>query len=112
MEHFLLRRKRYSKECPICYEDKELYEFDCGDMEHCFCLECYKKIDKCPSCQVPKNQYYVDLFKEGKQLIQLEINYPWSNMSSFDKKLEIVIGIGSLIMLYYVKEIFPIKAHN
>ncbi len=65
IKHFKLRRKRHENmECTVCCEDKDLYEFDCGDCEHCYCLDCYKQISKCPSCQIPKNPYYTSLFQE------------------------------------------------
>ena len=65
IKHFKLRRKRHeNSECPICSENKELYEFDCGDNEHCYCFDCYKHLDKCPNCRIPKNSYYSSLFAE------------------------------------------------
>ncbi len=74
IKHFLSRRKRHdSSECPICYEDKELYIFDCADVEHCYCLDCYKKIDKCSSCKIPKSQYNIDLFQEPRIYEEKEI---------------------------------------
>ncbi len=65
IKHFKLRRKRYdNKECSVCCEEKDLYEFDCGDCEHCFCIDCYKLLDKCSSCNIPKHPYYQNLFQE------------------------------------------------
>ncbi len=65
INHFKLRRKRHDNtECQVCCENKDLYEFDCGDCEHCYCLECYKLMDKCPSCNIPKHPYYQTLFQE------------------------------------------------
>ena len=74
INHFKLRRKRNSAECPVCYDIKELFIFDCADSEHCFCFECYKKIDKCPSCNVPKNPYYTTLFEDKTYVPSIEIN--------------------------------------
>ncbi len=113
IDHFLMRRKRFNKECPICYEDKELYEFDCGDIEHCFCFECYKLMDKCPSCNIPKNPYYLDLFpREEKDLESEDMYYKFriifyiimffffiSNISIFTKRFNIIIDIAISIII-------------
>lgn len=47
-------------ECIICCENNEIIPFDC--LCHKQCISCYIKIEKCDSCDVPKNDYYKKLF--------------------------------------------------
>ena len=40
--------KYYVEECPVCFDNKEIKYIQCG---HGICLNCSKKIDKCPVCR-------------------------------------------------------------
>lgn len=59
LAQFTKTRLRKTDECPICMKLNDLYEYDCGCLEHCFCLDCYYKMDICPLCKFPKNPYYI-----------------------------------------------------
>jgi hypothetical protein len=55
-KQYMLNKKKFNitKECGICYEEKELYIFDC--LEHYTCLDCYSQINKCAFCSIEKHQ--------------------------------------------------------
>ena len=48
------------EECSICYEVKDLIQYDC--ISHYYCKTCYLRMNKCAFCKVPKNSYFEDMF--------------------------------------------------
>ncbi len=102
IEHFKIRRIRHkNKECPVCYENRELYIFDCADPAHCYCLDCYKQIDKCPSCTIPKNPHYASLFQEEyvrRETVPEEIR----GTNLFNHGNNVTLGTNTKIMIIII----------
>lgn len=83
--YFLKIRQKYglldsSNECPICCTENKLIPFDC--FYHNLCFECYKKCDKCPSCKIPKNSYFAELFEGVDFDPSIYFKYIFSVMAS------------------------------
>jgi len=54
-KQFQINREKIkiNDECGVCYENKDLYLFDC--IGHYICTTCYLKVDKCPFCSISKH---------------------------------------------------------
>jgi hypothetical protein len=66
-------------ECPICYEHKKLYNFNCKC--HSFCLSCFMHIDKCAMCGKNKNNFDIDSISICNLDMSVENNFDIDSIS-------------------------------
>jgi len=61
--HFCHAREttvKREEECSVCYEVKDLIQYDC--ISHYYCKTCYLRMNKCAFCKVPKHPYFEEMF--------------------------------------------------